>query len=103
QCRLQVLSQRLQRPMQSARRSTMRANASEAARAKCMSMATTLQPSNAASSLTVSASRLRSPVIKKIVSGGKTGAVSGFLDYTITSEGKDGVYRSAQSCQRLQC
>jgi len=63
--RPQASNQLLQRPMQSVRRSTMRANASEGMPVKCTYTTTTVQPSSAASSSTVAASILKSPAIKK--------------------------------------
>jgi hypothetical protein len=48
---------------------TVRADASEATRAKCMSLTT--QPSSAASSSTVAANILKAPAIKTIISGGQ--------------------------------
>ena len=49
----------------------MRSNASEVARAKCMSIATTLPPSSAASPVTVGANIHRAAVIKGIIAAAK--------------------------------
>ena len=63
--RVLLIDEPAQRPRPCARRSTMRADASEAARTKCTYMATTTQPSSVASSSTVAASIRKPPVIKK--------------------------------------
>jgi hypothetical protein len=61
------VKQRLLCLLQGKKQSTMRAGASEAAQAKCTSMATTVPPSSAISSSTVAGNIRRSAAIEKHV------------------------------------
>ena len=66
-----LIDEPAQRPRPCARQSTMRADASEAVRAKCIYTATTLQPSSAASSSTVAANIRMASAIKKTIRKGR--------------------------------